>query len=409
MPKLDLSQLDLALAIAGVVVILIGIASKKLKSSPFQESILALLAGVLVGPYALGLLDIARWGAEEPHILEQAARFTLAIGLMGVALRLDKDGLRRLARPVGVLLTLGMIGMWLASSALAVWLLGLSVWTALLLGACITPTDPVVASSIVTGDFARKHLPERVRDTISAESGANDGLAYAFVLAPMVVLQNDETPWRTYLVDHILVGLGVAILVGVAVGYVASQLLRVARRRNWIETHSLLSYTVALSLATLGLAALLRADALISVFLAGLVFNLRSDVEEQHREENIQEAVNKLFTLPMFVILGIALPIEAWLESGWPLLTFAILVLFLRRPPAVAVMTPALRDPLTTRDVAFVGWFGPVGVAAIYYSAYAWRHLEDPGAWHATSAVVVASILLHGGTTSTLSRLYARG
>ncbi|WP_029032531.1 cation:proton antiporter [Salinarimonas rosea] len=403
-----MSQLDLTLAVAAGVVLLLGVASRLLKRSPFQESLVAVLVGLAVGPFALGLIDVAAWG-EEPRVLEQAARFTLAIGLMGVALRLDKAGLRRLGRPIGWLLTAGMLGMWLASSALAAWLLGLSVWTALLVGAVITPTDPVVASSIVTGDFAKSHLPERVRDTVSAESGANDGLAYLFVTLPIVVLSADVAdPLRRFVVERLLVGVGLAVIVGVGVGWLAASLLARAKRHGLIESHSLLTYTVALSLLTLGLAALARADALISVFLAGLVFNLRSDITQQHQEENIQEAVNKLFTLPMFVILGAALPLDAWAAIGWPLLAFVVAVLALRRPLVLAALAPVLKRPLVPRDVAFLGWFGPIGVAAIYYAAYCWHHLDDPTAWHAASAAIFASIIAHGATTSGLTRAYAR-
>lgn len=401
-------QLDLTLAVAAAVVLLVGIASKVLKRSPLQESIVALVVGVAVGPYVLGLVDIAAWGSV-PHVLEQAARFTLAIGLMGVALRLDTAGLGRLARPVAWLLTAGMVGMWLVSATLAWQILGLAAWTALLVGAVITPTDPVVASSIVTGGFAEANLPERVRDTLSAESGANDGLAYLFVTLPIVVLSSGvEEATRTFLVERLLIGVGLAVVVGVVLGFAASRALTAAKRRGLIETHSLLSYTVALSLLTLGAAALVKADALISVFLAGLVFNITSDIEQQRQEENIQEAVNKLFTLPMFVVFGIALPFADWAALGWPLLAFVILVLALRRPPVIAALLPGLREPLKGHDVAFLSWFGPVGVAAIYYAAFAWRHLEDATAWHVASAVIAGSILAHGATTSTLTRLYAR-
>jgi NhaP-type Na+/H+ or K+/H+ antiporter len=124
----------------------------------------------------VGWLDLAKRG-DENTILEQAARLTLAVSLMGIALRLETHGIKVLWRPAALLVTLGMVGMWLASSALAGWLLSVSFWTALLLGAVVTPTDPIVANSIVSGPFARKHLPLRVRDTISLESGANGGLA----------------------------------------------------------------------------------------------------------------------------------------------------------------------------------------------------------------------------------------
>ncbi|MFC4171217.1 cation:proton antiporter [Microvirga sp. GCM10011540] len=401
-------QLNIALAVIAAVVVLIGLFSRPIKKSPVQEPMIAVFVGIAVGPYGFGWLDMAKWGEESP-ILEQAARITLAIGLMGVALRLEKESVKALWRPVTLLLTLGMLGMWLVSSALAGFLLGVSFWTALLLGAVVTPTDPVVASSIVTGPFAKKHLPLRVRDAISLEAGANDGLAYLFVMLSVLMIgHSPDEAWSRWLVESVLVGVMVAGIIGCAIGYAAARLLAVARRRGIAENASLLGYTVAFSLLTLGVSALARADAIISVFLAGLVFNVCTEGGEEHEEEHIQEAVAKLFTLPMFVLFGIALPFSEWMRLGWPLFALTILILLLRRPPVVAALSPTLRNALNGRDAAYIGWFGPVGVAAIYYATFARGHVHDPMIWHVASAVIFASILVHGATAATLTRLYAR-
>lgn len=402
-------QLNLVIVVAAGVVIVVGLVSDALKRSLLQEPMVAVVVGLAAGPYALNLLDLAEWG-DENRILEQAARITLAIGLMGVALRLKKESVGPLLRPVGVLLTIGMLAMWLISSAIAGWLLDLSFWAALLVGAVVTPTDPVVASSIVTGKFASEHLPRRLRDAISFESGANDGLAYLFVMLPILMIApaSSEGPWTTWLMESLLIGVVGGAAIGCTVGYIAAKMLQFAERRGLIENASLLGYTVAFSLLTLGAAALLRADALISVFLAGLVFNLSIGDREEHEEETIQEAVSKLFTLPMFVIFGIALPVGEWLAEGWTLLVFVALILLLRRPPAVAVILPMLRPLLTARDAAYAGWFGPIGIAAVYYAAFAGEHVAEPVIWHAASAVVFASIMAHGLTAAPLTKLYAR-
>ncbi|HEV2078997.1 MAG TPA: cation:proton antiporter [Allosphingosinicella sp.] len=403
-----MEQLNIALAVTGAVVVLIALLSNPIKKSLFQEPTIATCVGIAVGPYVLGWLDVAEWG-EENAILEQAARITLAIGLMGVALRLKKKSVRALLKPVTWLLTLGMLGMWLASSALSGWLLGLSFWTALLLGAVVTPTDPVIASSIVTGKFAKEHIPLRLRDTISFESGANDGLAYLFVMLGILMLEHPpQEAWSRWLVESLLVGVLGAAVIGCIVGYGAAKLLSWAERRGIVENTSLLGYTVAFSLLTLGSAKLLGMDALISVFLAGLVFNLSIDDREEQEERNVQEAVAKLFTLPMFVLFGIALPFEEWLRLGWPLLGLAALILLLRRPPVVALLFPMLRHSLNRRDQAYLGWFGPIGIAAVYYAALARGHVHDPVIWHAASALVFASILVHGVTAAPFTRLYAR-
>lgn len=404
-----MNQLNLALAIMGGVAVGVALFSALIKRSPVSESVIAVLIGLGVGPYGLAWLDLARWG--DPHsILEQAARLTLAIGLMGVALRLKRAAIRALLRPIAVLVTLGMLGMWIVSSALASWLLGLSLWAALLLGAIVTPTDPVVASSIVTGKFAKQHLPLRLRDTLSAESGSNDGLAYMFVMLPILMISHaPDQAMSRWLVESVLIGVIGAVVLGAVIGLLAAKLLALAERHGLVDGTSLLGYTVAFSLLTLGLAELLHTDGVMAVFAAGLLFNLFSDREEEHEEENIQEAVAKLFTLPMFVIFGIALPLTEWASLAWPLFWLTLLILLLRRLPVLMVLAPTWQPLLNRQDSAFLGWFGPVGIAAIYYAALAHSHLQDPLFWHAASAVIFASILLHGVTAAPLTRLYARG
>lgn len=403
-----MNQLNIALAIMGSVAVGIALLSALIKRSPISEPAIAVLIGLAIGPYGMGWLDLSRWG-DSYAILEQAARLTLAIGLMGVALRLERAALKAMLKPVALLLIAAMLGMWLVSSLLAGWLLGLSLWTALLLGAVVTPTDPVVASSIVTGKFAKQHLPLRLRDTLSAESGANDGLAYAFVMLPILMLSHSQDQALSkWLVESLLVGIGGAALMGAVVGFAAAKLLAFSERHRLVAGTSLLGYTVAFSLLTLGLAKLLQADGVLAVFIAGLAFNLFSDKREEHEEENIQEAVAKLFTLPMFIIFGIALPLHHWEALGWPLMALAVLVLLLRRPPVVMLLSTAWQPTLNHRDSLYLGWFGPLGVAAIYYAALAHSHLHDPLYWHAASALIFASIMIHGVSAAPLSRLYAR-
>lgn len=403
-----MDQLNIALTVIAAVVVLVGLFSAPIKSSLLQEPTIAIAVGIAVGPYGLGWLDLAAWG-DENAILEETSRLTLAIGLMAVALRIHKDSFKALWRPVTILLGAGMLGMWLVSSALAGWLLGLSLATALLLGAIITPTDPVVASSIVTGPLAERHLPLRIRDALSFEAGANDGLAYVLVMLPVLMIVSPvEEAWTRWVIEAVIVGVLVATIVGAVIGYTAAKLLTYAERRGSIENPSLLGYSVAFSIFTVGAASLLRADALISVFLAGLVFNLSISRREEYEEKHIQEAAAKLFTLPMFVILGIALPVAEWTRLGWPLLAFVALVLILRRPPVVATLVPAFRRFLSPRDMAYVGWFGPIGIAAIYYATFARAHVGDPVVWHVASATILASIAVHGLTAAPLTRWYGR-
>src|SRR5918997_2533289 len=140
-------------------------------------------------------------------------------------------------------------------------------------GAVVTPTDPVGSSTIVTGDLAEKNLPDRVRYTLSGESGANDGLAYPFVFLPILLLSRPPEEALSHWLTHTLLWeVGVAVLFGVIIGYGAGRLLEWAHGKGTMEQTSFLAYTLALSLAVLGAAKLLGSDGILAVFVAGRAF-----------------------------------------------------------------------------------------------------------------------------------------
>ena len=155
--------------------------------TPLSEPLIALIAGVLIGPAIFGLLDLADLG-DETLILEEAALVTLGVAFVGVTLRLPVGYASSNWRLLVVLLGIVMPLMWVASGLLVYLILGCPFWVSLLIGTIITPTDPVVTSSIVAGGVAERNLPAPLRCAISAESGFNDGLALPFVVLPVFVL-----------------------------------------------------------------------------------------------------------------------------------------------------------------------------------------------------------------------------
>jgi sodium/hydrogen antiporter len=405
-----LSVLYVSLAAVGGLLLLLGLLGGLLKErTPVSEPLIALLAGVLIGPAVLGLLDLAKLG-NETVILEEAALLTLGVALVGVALRLPVGYASSNWRLLVILLGILMPLMWIVSGLLVYLVLGLPFWVAVLIGAIVTPTDPVVASSIVAGGVAERNLPAPLRHAISSESGFNDGLALPFVVLPVLVLT--EPPgeilghWLTHTVLlEIIAGAAVATLMG----YLAGKTLRWAEREETMERTSLLTISLALSLTVLGVTELLHLNGVLAAFVAGIVFNFAGSSDAKESQEEIQEAISRFFDLPIFVLLGMALPWEGWLHLGWRGLLLVVAVLLLRRLPTVLALRPLL-GPLRRRakDVLFLGWFGPIGAAALYYAAFSFRETGIEEAWVVGSLIICASVLVHGVSATPLTKFYGR-
>jgi NhaP-type Na+/H+ or K+/H+ antiporter len=360
-----------------------------------------------MSPHVLGWLDITGWWGNKELLIEEAARLTLAIGLMGVALRIPKGYVPRHWKSLAVVLGLVMPLMWLSSGLLVWWVLGLPFGVAMVIGAVVTPTDPVVSTDIVTGVIAEENIPGRLRHLISSESGLNDGLAYPIVYLPILLLTRSPGEAISHWVMHtILWEIGVAVVVAVLLGYTAGRLLVWSEKKDLIEKKSILAYTIALSLLALGAAKLLASDGILAVFITGLVFDGLVNTQERTQEERIQEAVDRFFTLPIFLLLGLVMPWQDWLQLGWKGLLLVVAVLFLRRLPAILALSPLIKRLHGVSDPLFVGWFGPIGVAALYYSHLALRLTGNHQVWVVSSLLIFASILAHSISATPLSQLY---
>ncbi|MEQ8995113.1 MAG: cation:proton antiporter [Coleofasciculus sp. B1-GNL1-01] len=403
-----MNQLNIAITAIAALVVAVGLLSKPLRRMYFSDSTIALLLGILMSPHILGWLDITGWWGNKELLIEEAARLTLAIGLMGVALRIPKGYVPRHWKSLAVVLGLVMPLMWLSSGLLVWWLLGLPFGVAMLIGAVITPTDPVVSTDIVTGIIAEENIPGRLRHLISSESGLNDGLAYPIVYLPILLLTRSPGEALSHWVLHTLLWeIGVAIVVAVLLGYTAGRLLVWSEKKDLIEKKSILAYTVALSLLALGAAKLLGSDGILAVFITGLVFDGLVDTQQRTQEERIQEAVDRFFTLPIFLLLGLVMPWQDWLQLSWKGLLLVVAVLFLRRLPAILALSPLIKRLHGVSDSLFVGWFGPIGVAALYYSHLALRLTGNHQVWVVSSLLIFASILAHSISATPLSQLYS--
>lgn len=396
-------MIDAYLAAIGGLALALGLTSGKLRELPLSEPLAALALGVVLGPAVLDLVSLP--GQEQATSLAHAARIVLAMSVMAVALRFPLKEVRARLGPTIVLTLVAMVAMALVTAGLSAALLGLPVAAAWFLGAVLAPTDPVLSSNVVEGAPAERDLPLRLRVLLSMESAANDGLAAPLVAVGVVALQGQSLLGGGAAAATAVV---VAVVWGVVTGYAVGTLVEIAERHRDIEHSAFLVLTLALTALVLGGAQLLRADAVLAVFAAGLVYNHTITRAERSEEWEVQEAINRTLVLPAFVFFGVALPWSQWADLGWRGAAFVVAVLMVRRLPVALALGGVLG--LDRREATFLGWFGPIGVAALLYLSEGSEHgvVTDP-MWAAGTLVIAVSVVLHGLTATPGRRLLARG
>ena len=273
----------------------------------------------------------------------------------------------------------------------------------------IAPTEPVLATSVVTGKVAEQNLPERVRYTLLTESAANDGAAYPFVFLPILMLtkppQEALVEWLT---KTVLWEVGGAVVIGGIIGYLAGRIFLWTEHKDTTEKQSFLAHTVSLSFVVLALLKLLGTDGILAVFVAGIFFSIVVGGQERAEEAKVQEAVDRFFTMYIFVLLGLVIPWQQWLSLGWKGIALVVAVLLLRRLPALLLVRPLLGNLKGMQDTVFMGWFGPIGAAAIFYAFFSQRHTGLETIWPVVSLIICSSILVHGVTAVPLTKWYGK-
>ncbi len=280
---------------------------------------------------------------------------------------------------------------------------GLSWTEAFLLGALLSPTDPVLSSSVVTNP----RVPRLIRHSLNLESGMNDGLALPAVLALSAALGAGEGGfvwWRFVLQD---VTLGLAF--GVAVGFLASRLMpRDHGQPEQIPPHQKSLYALGVALAAYGLAVAKPAgNGFIAVYVCAITLGiLRPDIRERFAER--AEDVVELVKLLVFVVFGSLLTLGGLFADGWAAVALVAFTLLVARPVAVFAALAGTGTDAATRG--FMAWFGPKGVATMTFSLLVLSQGIGAGEriFQIAALVVFCSIVVHGLTDTPGANWIAR-
>ena len=347
------------------------------------------VAGFLLGHGGVDVLDFD----PRSGFVSALATVALIVILFRDGLEVDAELLQRAWRPPLRALAFAMPLTAVLVAAAAKLVTDLSWTEAFLLGALLCPTDPVLSSSVVTNP----RVPPGIRHTLNLESGLNDGLALPAVLAFAAALDPSETDfvwWRFVLQD---VGLG--LVTGLVVAVAAAYLLPRGRALGHeIRPSEKALYALGVAFASYGIAvAEPHGNGFIAAFVCAILLGiLRPDVRASfdRRSEELIEIVK----VGIYVVFGSLLSFSLLFEDGWAAVAIVAATLLVIRP--VSIFGSLAGTGMSTRAKAFIGWFGPKGVATMTFSLLILNRDLESGEriFDIAALAVLTSIVVHGLT-----------
>ncbi|KAK8029711.1 hypothetical protein PG993_011002 [Apiospora rasikravindrae] len=442
MPTLDVSELNIVIAVLG-----------QLYQLPQQ--------------HALGPGDLSE--TQKSAITLGFMRVMISVQLLIAGYQLPAKYVAANWRNMAVLLLPIMTIMWLCTTAcLMATVPKITLLAALAIGACVTSTDPVLSQAIAKGPFADMYVARPLREVISAEAGANDGFGFPFLMLATNLMRHTELPGvvtggrgaghKRALVDmtgelvkragdvgRLDGGLGkamtdwvvetwlyvviMAVPYGALVGFGAGKAIRFFLRRRWIDSESYLLFPVALALFIIGTCGAIGTNDLLACFVAGVALNWDGEYlkETLERHDEVNGSIDVLLNFLGFMYVGVIMPWETFHDPDGTgitlprLIGLGFLVLFFRRIPALMIMYKAMPSCIKSwKEAVFMGYFGPIGVGAVFYVEHT-KHLfpslasADAGEANLLRALVPAvyflvlfSIVVHGLSIPALDALYRR-
>jgi sodium/hydrogen antiporter len=390
-----------ALATIVIIIVLWGAVSRPLDRRGITSAIVFVGAGFVIGTSALGWLDVSLESATAERVTEVA----LVLLLFSDAARLDLRALRHELGWPSRLLLIGLpLTMLLGAGVGLLVFPGMALASVFLLSIMLSSTDAALGQKVVSDTS----VPARVRQALDVESGLNDGLAVPFFLVALDLANAELTKGVTWaVVTNAAAQIGWGLTAGVAAGLFGALLFRAADRRGWIGSEWRQIVVLATALLAYAFALTLGGSGFIAAFVGGLAFGRFSGQQGSAVTLFTEETGGLLAAVTWIgfgaLALGLAIP-----HVTWQIVLYAALSLTLVRmlPVAIAMAGRGVRRP----TVAFIGWFGPRGLASVVFALLVLeRGVPEEQTLLTTVVVTVAlSVLLHGLTSAPLVRAYHR-
>jgi sodium/hydrogen antiporter len=377
-------SLVLVFAVTLLVAVLV---SELAERSVLSTAVLFLISGFLVGRGAFGSPPIG-----HPLVVERFAELALFSVLFTDGMRLSLGGLKR----NWVLPTRALVrGMPLTIAGIAFaakYIANMSWAHAFLLGAALSPTDPVFVASI----FGIKEVPERVKHLLNVESGINDGLALPIVLIMLSISgSNGQSGWT--IMEEMVLGVAIGIVVPwIAIKLESSRFFAAAGRFQPLNAF-------AIGMIVLGLSYTLNANSFLGAFAAGVTVNTLSPAVRDSFND-FGELVAELLKLAALLVFAMLIAPDVFARLGWREIAFVVVAVFVVR--LVVFQIALAPSDLSPREKNIAGWFGPKGFASVVYGYMILNggFPEAPHLAHLIAIAITLSIIVYSSTDILVAR-----
>ena len=388
-----------AIIFTALLLFIFGLFSHLTDRTPFTGPMFFVAMGLLFGPIGLNTFELDITG----EMLKLVAEITLIVVLF-----IDSSMIRytRLIDTLsGIptrLLLIGLpISMLLGFTIAWIMFPGINIWLIAIMALILSPTDAALGQAVIKS----AKVPERIRQSISIESGLNDGIALPPILVCLAVLVEGSQVidfsgrWVFFMAKQLTIG----PVIGALVGLVAGTLIEKASQKNWIEPTFQQLSALPIALLSYACAEYFLGNGFIAAFFCGLFFNVKSEIV-RHRIHEFGEAQGQMLILCIFLIFGLVMVPIAMPFWDFKVLIYAILSLTVIRMVPVAISM--IGSGLDRFTIGFIGWFGPRGIASILYLLIVTTEIGFVGYETALSTIVLTILLstfLHGVSAVPLS------
>ncbi len=338
---------------------------------------------------------------SSPKLWEWISELAVIVALFGTGLRIDNLTNYRRWQPTIRLLAVAMPLTILAVACLGYWLAGMTLAGALLLGAVLSPTDPVLAGDVQVGP-PTEGGEHPVRFTLTTEAGLNDGLAFPFVYLGLIVGAEGfsaEGLALEWFARDVVYRIAIGVALGAAIGWLLGRVIFAVPRGNALADTASGVLALAGILVSYGVTEIVEGYGFIAVFVAGLALRRVEEEHEFHGQlHGFSEAIEHALTAILLLLVGGILPL-LWHELDWQHAAVVLALIFVIRP--LAGWWSLSGTDLTSRQRLVVAAYGVRGIGSIYYLGYATSHLafvNEAQLWATIAFALLVSTIAHGLT-----------